>query len=149
MLKQAVKRGLFGIPLGISITFVITIIISLAVGDGYYHPVVPTLAGQFGGEIGAVVFQTVLAGLMWAVAWAASIIWDIEKWSYAKQTGVYFIIISVIMLPGAHLLHWIPRTFAGFLLYIVIFVVIYAIICTVNYVVWRAQIKKINSKIPR
>ena len=156
MLKQAVKRGLLGIPLGIGISFVITVIISVAVGDGLYHPVAQTLADQFDNQINAVVFQMVLSGLLGAGSYAASVIWDIEKWGLAKQTGLYFIALSAIMLPVAYFAHWMPRSAAGVLSYIAIFVVIFAVICTINYVVWRGRIavwrgriKKMNDKTPR
>jgi len=149
MLRLAVKRGFSGVPLGIFISYIITVIISVAIGDGYYHPVVPALADQFGSEINAVVFQAVMAGFQGAAAGAASVIWNLERWSLAKQGGIYFIVLAAITFPTAYLAHWIQRTAAGVLLYIAGFVVIYVIICTINYVVWRAQIKKINSKMPQ
>ena len=150
MLKEAVKRGILGIPIGISISYVITVIISLFIGDGSHHPVVPALAEQFGSEINAVVFQMIIAGfLQGAGAGAASVIWNIEKWGLAKQTGIYFLVLLAITLPAAYLAHWMPRNAAGILTYIAGFLVLYAIICVVNYVVWKAQIKKMNSKMPR
>jgi purine-cytosine permease-like protein len=150
MLRQAVRRGLLGIPIGIAVTYVITIIISAAIGDGYFHPVVPALSEQFGNEINAVVFQTALSGLLYgAGVGAASVIWNIEKWSIAKQTGIFFIVLSAVALPTAYFAHWMPRTATGFLLYIVIFIALYIAVCAINYLIWRAQIKKMNEKIPR
>ncbi|MCL2376403.1 MAG: DUF3021 domain-containing protein [Defluviitaleaceae bacterium] len=149
MLKQAVRRGFLAMLLAIGISFIVTVIISVAIGDGYYHPVVPAFAEQVGGEINGVVLQVLLAGLQGAVAGAASLIWEVEKWSSAKQTGLYFIALSAVMLPSSYILHWMPRNVGGVLTYIVFFVVFYGIICTVNYIVWKAQIKKMNSKMPR
>ena len=37
MKKQIIKRGLFGLPVGIAIGFVIPLLISAAVGDGNYY----------------------------------------------------------------------------------------------------------------
>ncbi|MDR2182617.1 MAG: DUF3021 domain-containing protein [Clostridiales bacterium] len=149
MLKQAVKRGLLGIPLGIAVCFVITVIISLAIGDGYFHPVVPTLAEQLGSEINAVVFVTVLGGLLGALSRAASVIWSIESWGLAKQTGVFFIALLAIVLPISYLAHWMPRGIGGFLMFFAIFAAIYAAICIINYIVWSARVKKMNEKMPR
>ena len=133
MLKQIVKRGFLGIPLGIAISFIVTVIISLFINDGLYHPVVPALANQFGGELNAVVFQTALAASQGAAIGAATVIWDTEKWSLPKQTGIFFLVLSAIALPTAYLAHWMPRSGSGFLLYVAIFITTYMAICTINY----------------
>ena len=38
-----IQRGLLGFPLGIAIGFVITVIISMCIGDGSFYPVTPEL----------------------------------------------------------------------------------------------------------
>ena len=43
MKKELIKRCLLGAPLGLAISTVITILISLIVGDGRYYAVVPQL----------------------------------------------------------------------------------------------------------
>ena len=54
MKKQIIKRGLFGLPVGIAIGFVIPLLISAAVGDGNYYPVTPQLIETMGNELHAV-----------------------------------------------------------------------------------------------
>ena len=49
--KQIFLRGLLGIPLGITIGYLITIVLSLVWGNGYYSPCVPSLASIMGSEI--------------------------------------------------------------------------------------------------
>ena len=39
MKKKMIQRGLLGFPLGIAIGFVITVIISMCIGDGSFYPV--------------------------------------------------------------------------------------------------------------
>ena len=148
MLKLALKRALMGTPIGMAMSYVITVIISLAMGDGLYHPVVPALADQWGSEINAVVFQFILSGLQGAAIGAVTIIWSMEKWSLAKQTGIYLILLSAIILPVAYFAHWMPRTTFGFILYIAIFVSIFITICVANYAIWRGKIKKMNKRVP-
>ena len=41
MKKKMIQRGLLGFPLGIAIGFVITVIISMCIGDGSFYPVTP------------------------------------------------------------------------------------------------------------
>lgn len=98
--KKTIRRGLFGLPIGIAIGFVITLIISACVGDGSFYPVTPELIGAMGNELNAVILQTVLCAIMGAGFAAASVIWELDSWSLAKQSGIYFLTISIIMLPG-------------------------------------------------
>ena len=96
MKKKLLLRGALGFPIGIAIGYVITICISLVWAGGYYSPCVPELAEALGSEIGAVALQALLCGLLGAGFAASSVIWEMESWSIARQTGVYFFIISLI-----------------------------------------------------
>jgi len=147
MKKKAIQRGLLGFPIGISIGHIITIIISLFLGSGNYYPIPPELISAVGSEIGAVVIQVVLSGLFGASCAAASVIWEIEDWSIAKQTGIHFSIISMIMLPIAYFAHWIPRSLVGFLMYFGAFVTIFVVVWVIHYYIWRNKIKYINKGI--
>lgn len=147
MKKQALLRGLLGFPLGITIAYAITILFSLALGDGSYSPVVPSLIKTVGSEIGAVVLQAALSGLLGAVFAAASVIWEIENWSIAKQTGVYFLIGSVAMLPTAYLTEWMAHSLFGFLLYFASFTAMFIIIWVIQYFLWKQKIQAMNKKI--
>lgn len=66
MKKKMLKRGLLGLPLGIAIGHIITLIISAGFGDGGYYPVTPELIDAMGGALNAVILQTVLCGIMGA-----------------------------------------------------------------------------------
>jgi len=68
----------------------ITICVSLYIGDGYFHPVAPEFIDTMGGELSAVIFQTLLCGIMGTGYSMASIIWDIDSWSIAKQGGIWW-----------------------------------------------------------
>ena len=43
MKKKLLLRGLLGVPLGIAIGHIITVIVSLCIGDGLFYPVRPEL----------------------------------------------------------------------------------------------------------
>ena len=49
MKKETVARIISGAPIGLVISYLITIIISLIIGDGNYHGVVPSLVEATGG----------------------------------------------------------------------------------------------------
>ena len=91
MKKKILLRGLIGLPVGISIGHLISVITSLIWGGGAYSPCVPELVSSVGNEVGAVLLQTILCAIIGAVFAGASLIWEIERWSIARQTGVYFL----------------------------------------------------------
>lgn len=149
MKKQAILRGLSGFPLGIAIGYTFTIIYSLAFGQGSYYPCMPSLIETMGSEINAVVVQTVLSGLLGASFASSSLVWEIDHWSLAKQSSVYFLITAFIMMPVAYLANWMQHTLIGFLIYFIIFAAIFFIIWIIQYFIWKSKINKINKQIKK
>ena len=147
MKKKIVLRSLLGFPIGITIGYLITIFISLGWANGYYSPCVPELISAMGNEINAVVLQALLCGLLGAGFAASSVIWEIENWSIIKQTGIYFIIISVIMLPIAYFTYWMEHNIVGILSYFGIFVLIFAFIWTIQFVIGKHNVRKMNENL--
>ena len=145
MKKKIIMRGLFGLPTGIAIGFVITLIISICIGNGSFYPVTPELIDATGNELNAVILQTVLCAIMGAGFAAASIIWELDSWSLAKQSGIYFMIISVIMLPIAYFTNWMKHTALGVLSYVAIFVAIFVVVWLSQYLLWKRKIKQMNT----
>lgn len=149
MKKRVILRGLLGIPMGITIGYVFTIVISLIWAQGYYAPCAPGLTAVMGSEIGAVVVQTVLSGIVGAGFAAASVIWEIGEWSITRQTVSCFIIYGVIMFPLAYLANWMQHTVAGVLSYVAIFVVVFAAIWLVFRFIWKGKVKKLDSEVKK
>lgn len=149
MKKNIIQRGFLGFPLGITIGFIIAMIVSICIGDGVFHVANPKLIAIVGNELNAVLFQSVFSGIIGTGFAMASIIWDISSWSLAKQSGVYFAIASIILLPISYFLNWMPHTIKGMLSYISIFVVAFIFVWLVQYFVLRSKIKKMNDKIKK
>ena len=146
MKKKAVLRGLLGVPLGIALGHLVTIVISIAIGEGNYT-LIPELIEEFGGELNAIIFQTILFSVLGASFSAASVIWEAEHWSIAKQTGLYFLITAATMLPVAYLGHWMERTVLGFVIYFAVFVAIFIFMWLIQYAIWKSKIKRIDNKV--
>lgn len=144
MKKKILLRGLLGFPLAIMISFIFSIIISACIGDGCYYPATPELVHSMGNELNAVIIQGVLSGIMGMGFGMASVIWEMDSWSLAKQTGIYFLIISVLMLPIAYILNWMEHSLGGFLSYFVIFVGIFICIWLSQYLCWKRKIREMN-----
>ncbi len=144
---QILKRGVLGFPIGISIGYLITIVISLIWAKGYYAPCVPELVTMMGNEIRAVIVQTLLCGLLGTGFAASSVIWEIDHWSIVKQSGIYFFIVSVIMMPVAYLTYWMEHSVKGFLSYFGIFALIFVIIWIVQFVRGKNNVRKMNENL--
>lgn len=147
MKKKIVLRSILGFPVGIAIGYLITILISLVWANGYYSPCVPELISAMGNEINAVILQAFLCGLLGTGLAASSVIWEIENWSIIKQTGIYFMIISVIMLPIAYFAYWMEHSVAGVFSYFGIFVFIFAFIWIVQFVIGKHNVRKMNKNL--
>lgn len=147
MKKKMIKRSLLGFPLGITMGYLITILISLVWANGYYSPCVPELISIMGNEINAVILQTILCGILGVGFAASSVIWEIDSWSIVKQTGIYFSIISVMMLPIAYFAYWMEHSGVGFLIYFGIFVLIFAVIWIIQFVIGKHNVRRMNENL--
>lgn len=144
MKRKIFLRVMLGFPLGIAIGYLITIFISLVWANGYYSPCVPELADVMGNEINAVLFQALLCGLLGSGFAGSSVIWEMEDWGLVKQSGIYFLIVSVIMMPIAYVLYWMEHSLVGVLSYFGIFFLIFAVIWIVQYIIARHNVNKLN-----
>lgn len=147
MKKEIFLRGAFGFPIGITIGYLITILTSLILADGYYSPCTPDLISVMGNEINAVILQALLCGLLGSSFSACSAIWKIEHWSIVKQTGIYFLIVSVIMMPIAYFTYWMEHSLKGFVSYFGIFVLVFVIVWIVQFMIGRHNVKKMNDNL--
>lgn len=149
MLKKFISRGLFGFPMGLAIGYTFTIITSLIWADGYYAPCMPELVEMVGSEIGAVIVQALLCGLLGGGCAGCSVVWDVETWGLAKQTGIYFLLITVLMMPIAYITYWTEHSLTGIVNYFGMFACNYAVIWLIQYAIIRHNIRKINKTLHR
>ena len=122
---------------------------SLVHGSGEYAAVAPALIEATGSELNAVLVQFLLTGLIGAGCGAASVIWQLEHWSIVKQSGVYFLLIALLMLPTAYLCHWMEHSFWGMAGYLLIFAGIYLAVWLTQYWIWKGRVRAINRRLPK
>ena len=147
MKKKLWKRGLFGFPAGMAIGEAITIVTSLRWGAGEYYPCVPQLAEAMGSEINAVALQAFMCGIVGMAFAMASVIWEMERWSIAKQTGIFFAVTAAVMMPVAYLMGWMGHGMKSAAVYFGIFTIIYIVLWMIQYVVFKYKLKKMNEKL--
>ena len=138
MKKKVLFRSLFGLLFGVALGQLIAIVISAVKGDGSFYAVIPELVNDFGGEQSAVIVQTILLGVSGAIVGAASVIWELDRWSLTKQTGAHFCLFAI------------PFTIvAGVAASVIVLVVIYAAIWCGAYFSAKRKIRKINDQLHR
>ncbi len=145
-MKKVILRTVYGLPVGVAIGHVITVLISLANGGDYYA-CASTFVELIGNEAAAVAVQTLLCGIMGMAFAGASIIWESEKLSIVAQTGICFGIYAAVLLPIAYFANWMEHSLAGVLSYIAIFVGVFVITWISQYLAWRGRIKAINANL--
>lgn len=147
MKKKILARCLLGAPLGLAVSTIIAVVISLVLNDGGYHAVAPDLIRDCGGELNAVILQAALS-MLYGAAWAgASVIWEMERWSVLKQTAVHFAVASLATFPIAYFTRWMSRDLKGILFYFGIFFLIYAVVWVSQYSVLKKRIAQMNEKL--
>lgn len=149
MKKKILHRSLWGMPIGIAISYLITVVSSAAVGDGAYYPVVPALETALGSEINAVLIQLLCSIFYGAVFAGASVIWEMESWSILRTTITHLLVISIFSFPIAWVMMWIPHNFWGAVIYFAIFFGIYTIIWFSQYVSMKKHIHQLNEQLNR
>ena len=147
MKKTILLRSLLGAALGLAVNAVITIMISLAVGDGSYYAVVPRLADHLGGELNAVIFQAVLSMVYGAVFGGASLIWEKDDWSILRQTLTHLALCSLATFPVAYFCLWMPHSVLGALVYFGIFFSVYLVIWVSQYGAMKKRVRQLNEKV--
>lgn len=147
--KKIILRGALGFPVGITVGYAITIVLSLIWANGYYAPCVPELISVMGNEIRAVILQALLCGLLGTGFGAASVIWEVEHWGIVKQTGIYFAVVSMVMMPVAYAAYWMEHSLGGFAGYFGIFVFIFAVVWAVQFFAGKRDVKTLNERLAR
>lgn len=147
MKKKVFFAAILGALIAIAVTVCVAVTISLCIGDGTFHAVTPMLIEDCHGELRAVLVQFGCSILMGAALGAGGCVYSVERWSLLKQTVLHFLITSLSMLPTAYVMHWMPHSVVGFLLYVVIFLTIYVVIWLCQYFAMRKTVQRINARL--
>ena len=128
-----------------ALSTIITILISLTVGDGRFYPVMPELIADCGGELNAVMLQTALS-MLYGAAWAgggahlAAGRLEPDEADRAAPARLF----------RRHLPHRLglpldaPRRGGGVALYFGIFFAIYALVWLGQYLGIRRRLREVN-----
>lgn len=147
MKNKLLSRCLLGAPIGVVVSTVVTVIISLCTGHGEYYAAPHELVDWCGNEITAVIIQFVCALAVGAIGGGSSVVWSMEKWSLTKQTLVHFAVIAVPYFSISYVLNWLPHNLFGSLGFVAAFIVVYVIIWVSVYLSVKFKLKKMNERL--
>lgn len=78
---------------------------------------------------------------------SGSAIFEVERWSMAKQTVMHFILLVIVYFPCAIIGGWIEPSLLSIVISLFSFIFIYALIWFVQYYSWKRRILKLNKRL--
>ncbi|HQC54466.1 MAG TPA: DUF3021 domain-containing protein [Clostridia bacterium] len=145
MKAKLIIRTIIGFIIGAILGNVITLIFSVAYGEGV-KVVFNSLIDAMGMPL-AITLQTILSGIFGIVCIAGTCVFDIDSWSLLKATVVHAIPVLTVLVIISAVLKWIEFKFVNCVIMIAIGVVAYALIWLIMYLIWKAEIKKMNEEL--
>ncbi len=149
MLNKIIKRGLLGFVYGIFIGQTILILESLFKGDGSFTAFSSYLASITSTEIGAVMLQYLVTGIIGITFASTTVIFEIEKWSLVHQIVVHFLITSVVMYFSGFLCGWFPHTVTSTIIWFAVFIVVYVIMLIRFTMYYKKKARELNEAIKK
>lgn len=143
-MKKIVNAIRGGIPLGITIGFVISLFFSSLYQTNNYSPSTPSFMAQFPSPLTA----TIVSGLLWALIGVVfsltSLLFQVDSWSITRQTVSHFLLSYLGFTPLAIICGWFPTSISWLALFTLIYLVIYTIIWFISMAVARAEVRRLN-----
>ena len=149
MLNKIIKRGLLGFVYGIFIGQTILILESLFKGDGSFTAYSNYLASITSTEIGAVMLQYLVTGIIGITFASTTVIFETEKWSLVHQIVVHFLITSVVMYFSGFLCGWFPHTVTSTIIWFAVFIVVYVIMLISFTMYYKKKARELNEAIKK
>jgi len=138
--KTLLSGGLIGITFG----YLIALLFSTLFQADYLFPSAPRFVSHFSSPLLATQISTLLWILIGEVWTFSSWLFEIERWSITKQTIMHCLCSYVGMTPLAILCGWFPLNFFWLTAYTGIYILIYAVIWTIEMYFARRNISQLN-----
>lgn len=140
------KKAFSRIPVGFSISVFTAALIQIGIAQAGGMTVTARFAAHFAAPEAAAIAQILLVGLIGAAFSGASVLYDLERWSFLKQGIVYFAITAAVWVPVL-LICWTPMPLYGILWSGLGWTGTYAITWGIQYAVYRKRIRDLNRRI--
>ena len=147
MKKKVLNHTLLGIPVGLALWVVFTVLGSYLRGAGEYNVAAYYLIRVYGNELNAVAAQCVgamLIGVLWT---NAALIWRETDWNLLKQTVAHFLVCTLPSLLIAWVMQFMPHSLDGLGQYLLIFCGIYVINWLIQYCSLKKRVRQMNAQL--
>lgn len=143
MIKETLQRGTKGFAWFVAVSYLMGLFVSRNIGDGSLHMVFPSLLQLGGNEYNGAIIQFFFAGIVGFIMGAITTIWDAKRFTLKIKALINYAVMIPTVLLTAFLMNWMPHTAQGFLIWLLISNITYAICFTITYFICKAT-KKAN-----
>ncbi|MBO4375062.1 MAG: DUF3021 domain-containing protein [Lachnospiraceae bacterium] len=147
--RKVIFLSSIGFSIGVVFCVLLTsILTTYGINDGTLYVCAPDFIEAVGNPILALFIEMIVSGLLGAVCWGLTAVYDIEEWSILKSTFIHYVISMAAYFSVAFTLRWLsPKDPGANLLWFLILTAGYTLIWAVNYIIYRFRIAKINSEL--
>ena len=138
MMVKTLKRAVNGFVLGMAVGNLIAAL------TGHPNIVSPMLLAKAGGLSEALLWQTLLSGVIGGVAWAGMSLYELERWPLTAVCTAHFGVIMAAFLPIGRYLGWL-ETPRDMLLMAAVMAVAHFIVFLIMCAVYRKQVEELNT----
>lgn len=143
MWKKICNRAACGYCVTVTITLIASLISALC---GTEHLCMPEFAARVDGYDVGFILQTLLMSLIGLAFGAGSVFFEIERWSLLKQ-GAAHLALTLAVWIVVELICFTPVTAPVVVSFLLSAAATYIITWTIQYFVWRAQVRKLDEQI--
>ncbi len=147
MWKKILSRAIISMAITCLVTQIFDLIAILIADNPDFVPLVPDYLAHFESPLLAVSVSILLTSVIGAVFGGASVLYDLEKWSFLKQGIVHFFVTSVVWIPISVYLWGLGKYPTTFISVFISFTVTYGVVWFMQYLKTRDAVRKINEKL--
>ena len=144
--RYCLTMAIIGFIMGVFIEFSITIMINMGCGD--ISLIARNLSERYG-DVGALVIQIVLPGLMGAVNFASTFVYESDRLNLITATFIHASIVIISVLSVGSFMGWFELTPASVVVFLALIIVIYFMIWFLMYTKSKTVVKEINEALER
>ena len=148
-MKKVTGYMLFGIPSGILIGLITSLIFSWQAGYGIFYPGPPAFMSLFNNELEALTAALVLWSIVGMMFSISSLIFEKLEWSILKQTSLHFLCTYTGLLALNVFLNWFDYTLGNVAEFTLTFMIIYAVVWSVSMIRVKKSLDQINQRLKK
>ena len=103
----------------------------------------PVLVNALGSRAGSVLIQTLLSGLLGAVAMGGTLLYDLERWPLLAVSVCHYGMIEAAYAAAALLLGWV-RSGTELLIMMAVQLAVYLVIWLIMFLRYKAEVRRMN-----